>query len=138
LNEFKSQSITVNFDGSFGPCDVTAEHPAYSLGNICTANGDLKERFSSPRNFRIFKNLDTIDVCKSCAFKYSCAGGCEEESLRPGYDRTIYCDYYYQTFAAVACNLKSLAAMGYASKYLAAPLQTATHFPQSTIDATTA
>jgi radical SAM protein with 4Fe4S-binding SPASM domain len=118
LNEYKIQNITISHDGRFGPCDVTADMPEYSLGNIHACQGDLREKMQSPKNFRFFKNLDSIPGCSTCAFKYSCAGGCEEESKRPGYERTIYCDFYYTLFAAVACNLEELNALGYGAEFI--------------------
>jgi uncharacterized protein len=113
LNEFKSQSITINYDGTFAPCDVSAGYPEYALGNIHQCNGDLVDYMNSPRNFRVFKRLDNIEGCSTCAFKYSCAGGCEEESLRIGHERNHYCAYYYRLFAAVATNLYWLEHAGY-------------------------
>lgn len=113
LNEFKSQSITVNYDGTFAPCDVSAGYPEYALGNINECNHDLADRMNVPRNFRVFKRLDQVEGCRSCAFKFSCAGGCEEESLKIGFERNHYCAYYYRLFASVATNLHRLEQSGF-------------------------
>lgn len=121
LNEFKSQSITINYDGTFAPCDVSAGYPEYALGNINECNYDLVDRMNSPRNFRVFKRLDQIEGCRTCPFKYSCAGGCEEESLQIGYERNHYCAYYYRLFAAVATNLHWLEQTGFTQHVLGRP-----------------
>lgn len=113
LNEFKSQSVTINYDGTFAPCDVSAGYPEYALGNIHKCKGDLIQYMNAPRNFRVFKRLEDVEGCSTCPFKYSCAGGCEEESLRIGYDRNHYCAYYYRVFAAVATNLYWLEQAGF-------------------------
>ena len=78
LGEFKSQSITINHDGTFAPCDAAAGYEEYALGNIHECNSDLLKRMESERNFRVFKSLDKVEGCNVCPYKYSCGGGCEE------------------------------------------------------------
>jgi len=118
LGSFTAQSITVNHDGTFGPCDVSAGMDEHRLGNVHECRGDLRERMADAMSFRVFKRLDDVEGCSTCAFKLTCAGGCEEESMRIGREKNHYCAYYYRVFAAVAVHLQELERIGYVSHVL--------------------
>jgi uncharacterized protein len=113
LGGTSAQSITVSWDGIFGPCDASANIPRLQLGNIRDCNHDLADYMSSGRNFRIFKNLQDIPGCDTCAVRMHCGGGCEEEALQPGESRTVYCDHYYRMYYAVMAATPELQQLGY-------------------------
>ena len=118
LGGTSAQSITVSWDGVFGPCDASANIPRLQLGNIEDCDRDLADYMVSGRNFRIFKNLRDIPGCDTCAVRMQCGGGCEEEALKPGESRTVYCDHYYRMYYAVMAATPELDELGYRNAVL--------------------
>jgi len=95
--------MAVDIDGSIYPCDFFCGIEEYKIGNIFSDS--LEESFNSKKNFRVYRNIETIEECSECDWKRFCGGGCAGISVLEGRgitSKSYYCDYFKKIFSYVA------------------------------------
>jgi len=86
--------IGVDIDGSIYPCDLFWGKEEYKVGNIFDIG--LLESLNSHRNFRVYRTLENVVVCRDCDWVTFCGGECPGVSVRCDQgiaNQGYYCDY---------------------------------------------
>lgn len=100
--------LSVGSDGTVYPCHML-QRPEYEMGNLFS---DSLESCLTSSVGRFFSRLqvDGIEVCGSCNYRYICGGGCRARALfASGTINTVdpYCDLvknYYDDLSKAICS----------------------------------
>lgn len=74
-------NLSVGHDGDVFPCHML-HNDEYSMGNLYTDFDDGKDLYSAIRGRKPCEvDVDKIERCKDCEFRYVCGGGCRARSV---------------------------------------------------------
>ncbi len=111
--------IGIDIDGSIYPCDFFWGRGKYALGNI--EENSLRESLNSERNFRTYRNIDSLEDCVSCDWKIFCGSGCPGSSVLAGKgiaSKDYYCEYTKEMLDYVVSKILILHEHGFLKKVL--------------------
>lgn len=71
-----THSIALDPRGNIFPCQSFLTNPRYRMGNILDENWLETFKASEPRKWFNRLSVDGMEVCRDCAYRYFCGGGC--------------------------------------------------------------
>lgn len=101
--------IGIDVDGTIYPCDLFWGKSEFRIGNITDMS--IKESLNSPKNFRVYRNIDNVKPCNKCEWKMFCGAECPGTSIRCTgsiADKGFYCEYRKAILEYVASKIPFL------------------------------
>ena len=81
----------------------------------------LRDSFNSNKNFRVYRNITSLEDCVSCDWKRYCGAGCPGSHVMKGdglVGKDNYCQYTREMFEYVVKKLPSLKQKGLIKKII--------------------
>ncbi len=95
--------LAIDIDGAIYECDYLWGNSVHKLGEI--GKYTLLNSINSSKGFRAKREINDIEDCRECNWKYFCGGGCPGGMINTGMNencKDIYCEFYKALFHYMA------------------------------------
>lgn len=104
--KMRCDSVSIDVNGDIYPCRFMY-HEELKLGNILEDSCTQRIHFNKTVSNKL--DVDNINECRNCEYKFKCQGGCRARSLHHNgtlYDPDIYCEFLKKYFKIKMFQLK--------------------------------